>query len=668
LSIADNVVSEQVDVGVQAANTLRMLAIDAVREANSGHPGLPLGAADIVTALWTRVIKYDPATPDWPDRDRFVLSAGHGSALLYSLLYLLDLLPVDELKQFRQWGSSTPGHPEYNVSHGIEMTTGPLGQGFSSAVGMAIAERWLAVRFNRPGFPIVDHYTYVLASDGDLMEGISHEAASLAGHLGLGKLIVLFDDNGITIDGPADLSCSDDVLGRFEAYGWHTASVDGHDITALENAIRGAQAEIDRPSIIACRTHIGYGSPLQGTSKAHGAPLGPEAFEETKKHFGWPLESSFYVPDDVHRLFDVVREQGAQAQAEWEGLFQSYREAYPALAVKWERMLDSRSSEGWKADLPIFSEGQAMATRAASGKFLDAVAPLIPSLLGGSADLSGSNNTAAGNVSAIRRDDFSGAYIHYGIREHAMGAVMNGLALHGGVRPYGGTFLVFSDYMRPAIRLAALMKLPVIYVFTHDSIGVGEDGPTHQPIEHLAALRTIPNLTVIRPADANEVVAAWRVALCRTDGPTALILTRQKVPTITPIASELHRGAYVLCDTDSEKPNVILIATGSEVSLALSVREQLVGSGIPARVVSMPSWELFDAQPADYQQRVLPRNTPVVVAIEAGVTPGWRRYVKSDGLVCGIDQFGASAPCETLYEKYGLTAEEIAGRIYSLLR
>lgn len=663
----ENLEPRQTEIEEAVATTIRMLAIDAVQQANSGHPGLPLGAADIVATLWTRAMRFSPANPAWADRDRFVLSAGHGSAMLYALLHLLGLLPLEELKKFRQWESLTPGHPEVDREHGIEMSTGPLGQGISSAVGMAIAERWLAARFNRPDYPVVDHYTYVLASDGDLMEGISHEAGSLAGHLGLGKLIVFFDDNGITIDGTTDLSCSDDVLARFGAYGWHTCRVDGHDMAAIDAAIREAQADAERPSLIACRTHIGLGSPRQDTSKVHGEPLGDELLAETKQHYGWPVEPRFHVPAEVAAYFAALKAQGREQEEAWNALFAGYREAFPELAEQWDAMMSGGLPAGWEANLPDFTGSKPMATRAASGKVLDAITPHLPMLLGGSADLSGSNKTAAKGVEAIRKGDFSGQYVEYGIREHAMGAVMNGMALHGGIRPFGGTFLVFSDYMRPSIRLAALMKLPVVYVFSHDSIGLGEDGPTHQPIEHLTALRAIPNLAVIRPADANETAAAWKAALNRSDGPTALILTRQNLPLLTPAESELERGAYILADADSGRPDVVVMATGSEVELAMQVRQELARSGIPARVVSMPCWELFDAQDEAYQQRVLRPDVPLRVAIEAGSTLAWGRYTGPRGYAFGIDRFGESAPYETLYDAFGLTAEQIARRIYSML-
>ena len=646
------------------ADTLRMLAADAVQQANSGHPGLPLGAADIATVLWTRLLRHNPAHPTWPNRDRFVLSAGHGSALLYALLHLSGYaMPLDELKRFRQWGSLTPGHPEYAPERGIETTTGPLGQGFGNAVGMALAERWLAARFNKPGLHLVDHFTYVLASDGDLMEGVSHETASLAGHLGLGRLIVLYDDNHISIDGPTDLTLSDNALERFAAYGWHTQQVDGHDMAAVDAAIRAAQAETERPSIIACRTHIGYRSPKQDSSKAHGEPLGEEALRATKETMGWPQEPRFYVPDGIRARLNQMRENGAACEQEWNALLARYRQAYPDLAAQWDLYVAGKLPSGWQSALPAFPADKPLATRAASGQTLDALSLRVPMLLGGSADLTPSNNTRPKESKPVRRGDFSGAYLHFGVREHGMGAILNGLALHG-LRPYGGTFLIFSDYMRPTIRLAAMMGLPVVYVFTHDSIGLGEDGPTHQPTEHITSLRAIPNLVVIRPADGNETVQAWKVALERRDGPTALILSRQALPFVAPADNSLARGAYVLAEGD--KPRVVLVASGSEVSLALAARQKLAEQGIAARVVSMPSWELFDAQPVEYRDATLPPGVPRL-AIEAGVTLAWGRYVGEKGKVIGLDRFGASAPYKALFEQLGFRVEDVVNQARALI-
>jgi transketolase len=648
----------------RTAHVVRGLAMDAVQKANSGHPGMPMGMADAAVVLWTKFLKHNPRDPAWPDRDRFVLSAGHGSMLLYALLYLTGYdLTLDDLRAFRQWESKTPGHPEYGLTPGVETTTGPLGQGIANAVGMAIAERWLAERFNRPGFPIVDHYTYVIASDGDLMEGISHEACSLAGHLGLGKLIVLYDDNRISIDGPTDLAFTEDVLRRFEAYGWHVQRVDGHDMAAVEAALWAARAETKRPSLIACRTHIGFGSPnRQDTAKAHGEPLGADEVRRAKERLGLPPDEEFHVPDDVRDFMRLCGRVGARRQAEWEELFARYERAYPDLAAAFRDFLRGELPPDWDRDLPTFPTDKPVATRSASGAVLNAVAPRIPNLLGGSADLTASNHTLPKGEKPLTREDFSGRYIHFGVREHAMGAILNGLALHGGVRPYGGTFLVFSDYMRPSIRLAAMMGLPVIYVFTHDSIGLGEDGPTHQPIEHLTSLRAIPNLWVFRPADAAETVVGWRVALERRDGPTALVLTRQAVPVIDrsryASAEGALRGAYVLSDVP--EPQVLLIATGSEVVIALEAQKILAERGIPARVVSMPCRELFRRQPAEYREAVLPSTLRARVVVEAGATLGWGHEVGLDGAVVGLDRFGASAPYEVLYRKLGLTPEAVA--------
>jgi len=643
-----------------AATTLRMLAIDAVQAANSGHPGLPLGAADIAIVLWTRFMKYDPSDPTWPDRDRFVLSAGHGSALLYSLLHLAGFpMPLEELKQFRQWGSITPGHPEYDVEIGIETTTGPLGQGFANAVGMALAERILATKFNQPGYDLVDHFTYVLASDGDLMEGVSHEAASFAGHLGLGRLIVLYDDNHISIDGPTDLTYSDDVPGRFAAYGWQVQKIDGHNMDAIGGAIQEAREETQRPSLIACRTHIGFGSPQQDTAKVHGSPLGEEDLKKTKEQFGWDPEARFFIPEEVREYFRGNQQSGSEFHNKWRKLVDGYKAAHSDMAEEWDRFVSGQLTPGWEKYLPDFPADKPLATRSASGKVLDAIAPHLPPLVGGSADLTPSNNTRTGGAVDIAPGKFGGSYIRYGVREHGMGSIMNGLALHG-FRPYGGTFLVFSDYLRPTIRLAGMMGLPVIYVFTHDSIGLGEDGPTHQPIEHITSLRAIPNLVVIRPADGNETAAAWKVALNRTEGPTALVLTRQGLSQISPIENELYKGAYILQESSGKNPDIILIGTGSEVSIAVEAANLLSDEGINARVVSMPSWELFDAQSKDYQEVILIPGVPSL-AVEAGVTLAWGRYLGTESdRVLGVDRYGASAPYKTIYEQFGLTADRLA--------
>ncbi len=656
------------DPDILLAHTLRFLAVDTVQKANSGHPGLPLGVADLVTTLWTHFMKFNPQDPTWADRDRFVLSAGHGSALLYSLLHLWGQhYSLQDLGQFRQWGSVTPGHPEYDIKHGVEITTGPLGQGFASAVGLALAERWLASYFNRPGYAVLDHFTYVLASDGDLMEGLSHEAASLAGCWKLGKLIVLYDDNSISIDGPTSLSFADDTAARFRAYHWHVQEVDGHNMGEISWALAAAQQETDYPSILICKTHIGWGSPRQDSSKAHGEPLGADDLRSTKEALGFPVETDFYIPEAVRTYLDGIGQRLADRQNVWNQMLDRYFVDYPDLAVAWREWQAGVLPADWEANLPVFDENQKLATRAASGKVLDAIFPHLPFLVGGSADLTPSNNTRAKSAADLLPPDYTGRYIHYGVREHAMGSIMNGLALHG-LHPYGGTFLVFSDYMRPSIRLAALMKLPVIYVFTHDSIGLGEDGPTHQPVEHLTALRSIPNLVVFRPADAHETRAAWHAALKRTGGPTALILTRQSLPLISPSANPAAQGAYILADPrDGKDPQVVLLGTGSEVSLALDAQKVLAGQGVAARVVSMPSWELFDAQPPEYRQEVLPEGLPCL-SIEAGLTLAWPRYTGKSGASMGIDRFGASAPYQVLFEKFGLTAENIARQAQALIR
>lgn len=652
-------------------NTIRALSIDAVQKAKSGHPGMPMGAADMAYVLWMHYLKHNPADPAWPNRDRFVLSAGHGSMLLYSLLHLSGYgLTLDDLKNFRQLGSLTPGHPEYGLTAGVETTTGPLGQGISNAVGMALAERHLASRFNRPDFPIVDHYTYVIASDGDMMVGISHEAASLAGHLKLGKLIVLYDSNNISIDGSTDLSMTEDVGKRFEAYGWHVQTVDGHNQSELAQAIEQAQAATAHPSLIVCNTHIGFGSPnTQDTEKCHGAPLGEEEVLLTKRALGWPEEPAFYVPEEVYPHMRQALETGAQEQQLWNERMQRYREVYPDLARQWDDMQARKLPDNWDALLPGFEHSEkGIATRAASGKTLNALDAVIPGLIGGSADLSGSNSTTIKSCGALQASAFSNRNIHYGVREHAMGAIMNGMLLHGGLIPYGGTFLIFSDYMRPAIRMAALMQLPAIYVFTHDSVCVGEDGPTHQPVEQLPSLRLIPNLQVVRPADASETALAWRIALERKNGPTALVLTRQNLPVLEPRedhpvygplapAAGTLRGGYVLADV--ENPDVILIASGSEVNLALEAARLLAEQQIAARVVSMPCRELFDEQEQSYRDSVLPPAITARVAIEAAMPMGWERYVGLRGQVVGIDRFGTSGPYKDVYSFLGMTTERI---------
>jgi transketolase len=647
--------------------TIQMLSADGVEKANSGHPGMPMGAAAMAYILWTRFLRHNPLNPGWSDRDRFVLSAGHGSMLLYSLLHLTGYdLPLEELKNFRQWGSRTPGHPEYGLAPGVETTTGPLGQGFANGVGMAIAERHLAAYFNRPGHAIVDHYTYGIVGDGDLMEGIAHEAASLAGHLGLGKLIYLYDDNHISIEGSTALTFTESRTVRFEAYGWHIQQVeDGNDLGAIEAAIIAAQKETARPSFIAVRTHIGYGSPnKQDKAVAHGEPLGPEEIRLTKENLGWPLEPPFFIPDDPLAHFRRAIDKGKGQETQWQAHFSSYEEAYPELAKEWHEWMNGDLPEGWESDIPIFpADTKGIATRAASGTVLNAIAKHLPNLFGGSADLAPSNKTEIKGEKDFQADAYEGRNLRFGVREHAMGGILNGMALHGGLIPYGGTFLVFSDYMRPAIRLAALMGIRVIYVFTHDSIGLGEDGPTHQPIEQLSSLRTIANLTVIRPCDANETAEAWHYAIKSQNGPVALVLSRQGIPTLDRTtfapAKGLSRGAYILQDTQDGKPDVILIATGSEVSIALEAHKRLDEKGVKPRVVSMPSWELFDKQPEDYQRHVLPPEIKQRISIEAGSTQGWHRYVGDRGEVIGVDHFGASAPYKVLYEKFGVTSDRV---------
>ena len=663
------------DLDTLCINTIRMLAVDAVQKANSGHPGMPMEAAPIAYLLSTKCMQYNPKNPAWPDRDRFILSAGHGSMLLYSMLHLSGYdLSLDEIKQFRQWGSLTPGHPEWGHTPGVETTTGPLGQGLGSAVGMAMAEAHLAARFNRPGHEIVDHYTYVIASDGDLMEGVASEACSLAGHLGLGKLIVLYMDNHITIEGDTDLAFSENVGLRFDGYGWHVQRApDGNDLEAIEGAISTARGITDRPSLIMCRTIIGYGSPNKaGTEKAHGEALGKEEVVLTKQNLGWPTEPAFYIPDEARNRFRKAVPRGAEQEAAWQQKFDAYAAAYPDLADEWRRERNRELPEDWDTGLPAYTPDQGgIATRQVSGEVLNAVAPYIPNLIGGSADLAGSNNTLLKGMADFEAGSYGGRNLRFGVREHGMGATLNGMMAHGGIIAYGGTFLVFSDYMRPSIRLAAMMGISPIYVFTHESIGLGEDGPTHQPVEHYMALRAIPNLTVIRPADATETVEAWRMALTHRDGPVALLLTRQKLPildrtTLAP-ADGLQKGAYILADAKSEKPDVILIATGSEVHVALGACEILTAEGIATRVVSMPCWELFEQQPKDYQDGVLPPAVTARLAIETGVTQGWERYTGSHGDVIGLNRFGASAPVDVVMEQLGFTAENAAVRAKALL-
>jgi transketolase len=673
-------------------NTIRFLSIDAVQHANSGHPGLPMGAAPMAYILWQYFMKFNPADPNWFDRDRFVLSAGHGSMLLYSLLHLTGYdLPLEQIKNFRQWESMTPGHPERGLAPGIETTTGPLGQGFGNAVGMAIAEAFLGARYNQPGHKIIDHHTFGIASDGDLMEGVSAEAASLAGHLKLGKLIMFYDNNHVTLSAATGLTFSEDVKKRFEAYNWHTYSVDdGNDLRAISQAIKVARQEKDRPSLILVHTHLGYGSPnKQDTFEAHGSPLGVNEVKLTKQNLGWPLEPDFYIPEDALQHFRQALARGKRAQEEWDTRFTKYMEAFPELAGELHAVMNGELPEDWDSTLEAFmADPKGLATRVALGKVLNDSAPKIPNLVGGSADLDPSTYTMMPgmgdfeppeNVPDDRQGvargvwDYSGRNVHFGIREHAMGAILNGMAVHGGLIPFGATFLIFSDYMRPPIRLAALMKAHVIYVFTHDSIGLGEDGPTHQPVEQLVGLRAIPGMLLIRPADANETLAAWRIAVERQGGPVALVLTRQKVPILSieqhpQIPLGVKAGAYILEHAAGEvKPDVILVASGSEVHLALAARQQLEKEGVRTRVISMPSWNLFENQPAEYKDTIFPADVPVV-SIEAGSPVGWRPYVGPSITAVGVNQFGASAPGDVVLAKYGFTVENVCQQAHAALR
>jgi transketolase len=673
-----------------AINTIRFLSVDAVQQANSGHPGLPLGAAPMAYVLWTHFLRHNPANPQWFDRDRFILSAGHGSMLLYSLLHLTGYnLPLEHIKQFRQWESMTPGHPERGLAPGVETTTGPLGQGFGNGVGMAIAEAYLAARYNRPGFEIINHYTYGIVSDGDLMEGVAAEAASLAGHLQLGKLMYLYDNNHISLAASTQLTFTEDCAQRFTAYGWHTQSIeDGNDLEAIDHAIRVARQETVRPSLILVRTHIGYGSPhKQDTFAAHGAPLGEEEVKLTKQQLGWPVEPPFHIPQEAAQHFRQAVDRGQQVEAAWSAQFAAYEQQYPELARELCQLINGELPPGWDANLPHFpADTRGLATRVASGNVLQALSAKLPGLIGGSADLNPSTNTvlkdagdfgpstmAGGDLqgSAGGGWSYAGRNLHFGVREHAMGAISNGLAAHGGLIPFGATFLTFSDYMRPAMRLAALMGLQVVYVFTHDSIGLGEDGPSHQPIEQVASLRVMPQLVVIRPGDANETAVAWQVAMETRDRPVALILTRQNVATLdrTQFASAqgLRRGAYILAEAPQAQPQVILIASGSEVDLIVAARHKLQEQHIPVRLVSMPSWELFEAQSRAYRDAVLPPSVRARLAVEAGVTQGWHRYVGDRGDVIGVDRFGASAPGSVVMREYGFTVEHVCQRALSLL-
>ena len=656
-----------------AINTIRTLAIDAVQKANSGHPGLPMGAAPMAYTLWQRHLRHNPHNPDWFNRDRFVLSAGHGSMLLYALLHLTGYdLPLEEIKQFRQWGSKTPGHPEAHLTPGVETTTGPLGQGASNSVGMALAEAYLANYFNRPGHEVVDHYTYALVSDGDLMEGVCQEASALAGHWKLGKLIWLYDDNRVTLDGSADMTFSEDIAAKYRAYGWHVQTIDdGNDVEAIDEAIIAAQGATDRPSIIIVRTVIGYGSPNKaGTSAAHGSPLGEDEVAATKAAYDWPTDKQFYIPDEALAHFREAVDRGAQLENAWNETFAAWREAHPDLATTWDAAMNGDLPAGWDADLPVFTDEGPMATRNAGRVVLNAIARHVPTMIGGDADLAGSTKTLIKGADNTGPGHPAARYLRFGVREHAMGAIINGLALHGGIiKPYTATFLTFSDYMRPAIRLGALMDLPAVYVFTHDSIGLGEDGPTHQPVEQLPALRTIPHLSVFRPADANEAAGVWAAAMTLAN-PAALVFTRQKLPVMTDnpegIREGAMRGGYVLADSDGQ-PDVILIASGSEVAIALDAYDQLADEGVHARVVSLPSWEQFEAQDEAYKRSVLPPEVTARVSIEAGVTLGWSRYVGDRGVSIGVDRFGASAPYQIIYEHYGLTADKVAEAAKGLL-
>ncbi len=649
-------------------NTIRFLSADGVQEANSGHPGLPMGTAPMAYAVWTRHLRHNPSDPRWANRDRFILSGGHGSMLLYSLLYLTGYdLPLEELKRFRQWGSLTPGHPEFGFTAGVDATTGPLGQGFSNGVGMAMAEAHLGAIYNRPGHEIIDHYTYAIVTDGDLMEGVASEAASLAGHLRLGKLIYLYDDNKISIEGSTDIAFTEDRGKRFEAYGWHVQHVpDGLDVDAIDRAIEAAKQD-PRPSIIVVRNIIGYGLPTrQGTAKAHGEPPGDAELNGAKENLGWPTEPRFYIPEESLAFFRQAATRGPELQSAWEQKFDAYRSEYPELAAELERRLAGELPEGWAGGLPEFAaDAKGMASRASSGKVLNALALSVPDLIGGSADLAPSTNTWLANIPAFSPDERAGRNIHFGVREHAMGAIVNGMAYHGGVIPFGATFFVFSDYMRPALRVAAISHLGSIWVFTHDSIGVGEDGPTHQPVEHMAALRAIPNLLAIRPADANEVREAWKVAIEHRHRPTALVLTRQALPTLDRVsgayaaADGLRRGAYVLAELGEGRPQLILMASGSEVALIVEAGARLAEQGIAVRLVSFPSWELFAEQDAAYRESVLPPDITARLAVEAGVTMGWDRWVGTQGRILGIDRYGASAPVKTVFEKFGLSADNV---------
>ncbi|OIK11005.1 transketolase [Bacillus sp. MUM 116] len=659
-----------------SVTSIRTLAIDAIEKANSGHPGMPMGAAPMTYTLWTRFMNHNPNNPQWFNRDRFVLSAGHGSALLYSMLHLSGYnVTMDDLKQFRQWGSKTPGHPEYGHTEGVEATTGPLGQGIAMAVGMAMAERHVASVYNKNKFELVNHYTYSMCGDGDLMEGVSAEAASLAGHLKLGRLVVLYDSNDISLDGDLDKSFSESVKERFQAYGWQYIRVeDGNNLEEIAKAIEEAKSDLERPTMIEVKTVIGYGSPNRaGTSGVHGAPLGAAELKLTKEAYKWTFDEDFHVPQEVYENFQkLIVENGEKKEKEWNDLFEQYKKEYPELGAQLEKALKHELPEGWDQDIPVYQEGKGLASRASSSEVLNGIAKNLPILIGGSADLAGSNKTLIKGSNDFMPDSYEGRNIWFGVREFAMGAAMNGIALHGGVKVFGGTFFVFSDYLRPAIRLAALMGLPVTYVFTHDSIAVGEDGPTHEPIEQLAALRAMPNLSVVRPADGNETAAAWKLAVESTNKPTVLVLTRQDLPTIKGTDVNAYegvsKGAYVISAAEKETPDALLLASGSEVGLAVEAQKALAGEGVQVSVVSMPSWDRFEAQSQDYKDSVLPKNVKKRLGIEVGASLGWHKYVGDEGEVLAIDKFGASAPGEKIMEEYGFSVNNVVSRVKALLQ
>jgi transketolase len=659
-----------------SVTSIRTLSIDAIEKANSGHPGMPMGAAPMTYTLWTRFMNHNPKNPHWFDRDRFVLSAGHGSALLYSMLHLSGYnLSIEDIKQFRQWGSKTPGHPEYRHTEGVEATTGPLGQGIAMAVGMAMAERHVASVYNKDNYEIVNHYTYSVCGDGDLMEGVSAEAASLAGHLKLGRLVVLYDSNDISLDGDLNKSFSESVKGRFEAYGWQYLRVeDGNNFEEIAKALEEARNDLDRPTMIEVRTIIGFGSPNRaGTSGAHGAPLGADELKLTKEAYKWTFEEDFHVPQEVYDNFQkLIGENGEKKEKEWNEMFAQYKNDYPELAAQLEQALNNELPQGWDKDIPVYQEGKSLASRASSGEALNGIAKNLPIFIGGSADLAGSNKTMIKGSADYMPGAYEGRNFWFGVREFAMGAALNGIALHGGVKVFGGTFFVFSDYLRPAIRLASIMGLPVTYVFTHDSIAVGEDGPTHEPVEQLAALRAMPGLSIIRPADGNETAAAWKLAVESTNKPTALILTRQDLPTLkgtdTNAYEGVSKGAYVVSPADKETPDALILATGSEVSLAVEAQKALAGEGVQVSVVSMPSWDRFEQQSQDYKDSVLPRSVKKRLGIEMGASFGWHKYTGDEGDVLAIDQFGASAPGEKIMEEYGFSVDNVVARVKALLQ